>query len=157
MCDCIAPKHTILKLLLQVLKYTREAIKLHTFVRLVGQHKQVCRLRCRYIASAGVVFPAPFNSTTNWEKANDGLSYTVASPIVTTNSYIELDFGVGGKETDKVRLVNRTINQDTIERLNFVTLCVMDSSRKIMFQHTFSGITINSPAMFDFDLQGRML
>jgi hypothetical protein len=55
-----------------------------------------------------------------------------------------------------VRVVNRMINLTTIVRLNKVTLSVMDSNRKVIFEHTFTGIDVNSPATFDFNLEGRV-
>jgi hypothetical protein len=49
------------------------------------------------------------------------------------------------------------VNTSTIVRLNGVTLSVMDSDRKVIFEHTFAGIDVNSPATFDFDLNGNLI
>jgi hypothetical protein len=97
----------------------------------------------------------------DWKRMNDGLPTTAATTDAAPNAYLELDFGDGGRDADRIRVVhwsaNATYQPIISRRLNGVTLMVMDSARNVIFQYTFNGMTETSPNVFDFNMKGDWL
>ena len=84
--------------------------------------------------------------TTNWPSLNDGRSETYAYNSAVANSYMELDFGAGGKETTSVRVGQCT--DMVMTRLNGIKLSILDETRSVLFEYTFAGIASNAPAVY---------
>lgn len=97
----------------------------------------------------------------DWKLMNDGLTTTITTTDAAPNAYLELDFGEGGKEVDRIRVVHwlaSAVYQPIVsKRLNGVALLVMDSDRNIIFQYTFNGMDEKSPITFDFNMKGDWL
>ena len=89
----------------------------------------------------------PQNDVYDWTKLNDGNDSTFGMTMNQNGAYMELDFGVGGKKTDRVRVTHIT-GVNWVTRGNGVTLYVMDDDRNIILQHTFSGIVRTSLTTF---------
>ena len=83
-------------------------------------------------------------TTDGWNNLNDGNVNTMAQTNAIRFSYMELDLGEGGKQTDRVRVYHSG------GRLNNVTLYVMDDKRKIIMSQYFTGITETSPRSLEF-------
>ena len=96
---------------------------------------------------------------------NDENSQTYAIAGMSATSYLELDLGGGGKQTDRVRVVNKadvipynpTYTTSVMQRLNGETLMAMDEGRNVLFHYTFNNIVASSPFIFDFDTKGNLM
>ena len=102
----------------------------------------------------------------DWTQLNAGSLVTYANTGDAPNAYMQLDLGAQGANVDRVRVVNRRdpfgqwangmLDRERLvaERLNGVTLKVLDVASNVLFQYTFSGISRTSPRIFDFDMNG---
>ena len=79
---------------------------------------------------------------------NDGLLETEAAASPAANAYMELDFGSGGRMTDKV-VVGHVQSADYL-CINGVTMMVMDEQRNVIFQYTFADFTTVPPVRSEF-------
>lgn len=84
-----------------------------------------------------------------WINLNDGNTETCCITTNTANAYMELDFGVEGRKTARVRVVHC---KQEMGRANGVTLYVMDVTRNIILEYTFNGITPTSEISKWFDI-----
>jgi hypothetical protein len=108
-------------------------------------------------------------SIDNWTHLSDGSLVTYAHTGYSPDAFMQLDMGATGRLFDRVRLVNRkdqmgqwaygNVDRETIvaERLNGVTLKALDVDNAVIFSYTFSGITRNSPTVYDFDRNGNLI
>lgn len=87
-----------------------------------------------------------------WQQLDDG-SYGDQVEVRGSPAFVELDFGIGGQETTKVRVVNVYPYTQYYDWLNGATLFVMDDARNVILTHTFSNITSANSHIFDFSLQ----
>jgi hypothetical protein len=95
----------------------------------------------------------------DWQRLNDGnpLTYAHTGPppnndnIHTIGWYMELDLGEGGKMTTWVRIRHRPDVPYKL-RSNGCVLYVMDNDRTVVFEHTFSGMTNESPTEEEFNI-----
>lgn len=70
----------------------------------------------------------------------------------THNAYMELDFGSAGRRMNKVRVMHRFAE---IRRSNGMTLEAKDPMGKVVFRHTFTGITTVSRGTDTFNMKGE--
>ena len=66
---------------------------------------------------------------------------------------MELDFGIGGKDTDRVHVRHRT---GVVSRADGVKLFVMSDDRKVIFEYLFTGLTDSSPPDINFTIPMRV-
>ena len=108
----------------------------------------------------GSTSPASTNSSWGWRSLIDGSNNTIAHTDGGPNTYMELDLGAE-YPIDRVRLVNRSVQFiDNVEsnlltvkqRLNGITLRVMDENRQIVFEYPFNGITSASPLAYNLSI-----
>lgn len=86
-----------------------------------------------------------------WEHLNDASPHTTAHTARSPHAYMELDLGAGGRSADRVRVLHAAPEQYR-QRMNGVTLWVMDEDRIVVFHHTFTGLDEQAPRMVDFVL-----
>jgi hypothetical protein len=72
----------------------------------------------------------------------------------TMGAYMELDFGPLGRRMNKVRVMHRFVE---IRRSNGMTLEAKDPSGKVIFRHTFSGITTLSRGTDIINMKGEVV
>jgi hypothetical protein len=108
-------------------------------------------------------------SINSWTNLSDGSPVTFAHTGESPDAFMQLDMGATGRPFDRVRLVNRkdplggwaygNVDRETMvaERLNGVTLKALDIDNTVIFSYTFSGITRNSPTVYDFDRNGNII
>jgi hypothetical protein len=78
----------------------------------------------------------------SWNRLNDGNMQTIAQTTDAEFAYMELDLGLGGRKTNHIRVVHRP---GELNRANGVTLYAMNEERQVVMQHTFWGLTNESP------------
>jgi hypothetical protein len=121
-------------------------------------------LNRQWTAVAGTVFPLR-NTNYDWNNVNDPSSTTLAWTLDSTDAYIEVDVGVGGKMTNNVFI---DVGWVTPSKIHGVTLTIMDPTRYVIFQYTFdkleemsagyAGINFNCPIYTISDpLEGQMV
>jgi hypothetical protein len=102
----------------------------------------------------GIVFPGAYKPTSDWHQLQDPWDLSIATSTISNRIYMEVDFGLGGVEYDKVRVAVPATHQLA---LNGFSLLVMDTNGDIMFQYLFTNITASSPLIFQFDMDGNLL
>ena len=101
----------------------------------------------RWRAIDGIVTPQ--YGDLSWMHLNDGDIYTIAQTQNAAFAYMELDLGLGGRKTSRIRVVHRP---GEMERSNGVTLYAMNENRQVIMQQTFAGLTNDSPADVSFSI-----
>jgi hypothetical protein len=104
------------------------------------------------LAVTGIVTPQ--FSSDDWTKLNDANIDTTGTTLNVAGAYMELDFGAGGRETTSVQVVHHTWRRG---RANGITLTIMDDARTVLFEHTFAGITNESPMIDIFIMNQPMV
>jgi hypothetical protein len=106
----------------------------------------------------GSTIPESINRSWSWRSLIDGSNDTIAHTDGGPNTYIELDLGAE-YPIDRVRLVNRSIQFIEPEnlllvkqRLNGITLRVMNGNRQIVFEYPFIGIAAESPLTYNLSI-----
>jgi hypothetical protein len=133
-------------------------------------NSKICRCWQRYYAANGFVSDIfLYNGLNTWFRLNDGVAPlhgylkeavafvpegTMAHTTNTPNAYMELDFGPAGRRMNKVRVMHRFAE---IRRSNGMTLEAKDPSGKVIFRHTFSGITTLSRGTDIINMKGEVV
>lgn len=111
---------------------------MHTF------HPKMCECHHRYATLV------PGNP------AHTALIYLSVRPGSATR-YLQHDLGVDGVPVTSVRVMHWHQHPEDLLSSNNMTVTVLDPAGSVVFQHTFTGITQNSPVYDDFDMNGQKL
>ena len=71
--------------------------------------------------------------------------------------YVQYDLGVDGVPVTSVRVFHWHQWPQDLLYSNNLTVYVIDPAGSVLFQHTFTGMTTNSPLYNDFDVNGQPL